>query len=201
MKLLRLLLPILLSALGASTSFAQTNWNWANPRPEGNDLFGVTIKSASLVIAVGAKGTVARRVNGSWQTPLFLTSQTLRCVSHWASVVWAVGDSGTIFKSTDDGATWASQTSGHPTINLQAVLALSATHVVVCGDSCYVLESTNGGSSWSHISELHGRDSFDRPRQHCCWRFAMVCWCEFGTPAGIDEQPCGRGERWLQRNK
>jgi len=151
MKLLRLLLPILLSALGASTSFAQTNWNWANPRPEGNDLFGVTIKSASLVIAVGAKGTVARRVNGSWQTPLFLTSQTLRCVSHWASVVWAVGDSGTIFKSTDDGATWASQTSGHPTINLQAVLALSATHVVVCGDSCYVLESTNGGSSWSHI--------------------------------------------------
>jgi photosystem II stability/assembly factor-like uncharacterized protein len=151
MKQFYLLLLILLSVVGATASLAQTHWNWANPRPQGNDLFGITIKSESLAIMVGAKGTVVRRVNGSWQNPIFLTSQTLRAVSHWSSVVWTVGDSGTIFQSTNDGATWANQASGHPTINLQAVLALSATHVVACGDSCYVLESTNGGSSWSHI--------------------------------------------------
>jgi len=68
-----------------------------------------------------------------------------------ASVGWAVGEYGTILKSTDGGETWDKQDSPEPE-NLNAVYAISSTLAYAVGDYAggygYIITTTNG-TNWS----------------------------------------------------
>lgn len=61
---------------------------------------------------------------------------------------YAVGNSGTIIKTIDSGATWSPLSSNVPT-HLFAVYFINASTGFVAGDVGTVLKTTNGGSTWA----------------------------------------------------
>lgn len=61
---------------------------------------------------------------------------------------WAVGDGGTVIRTTDNGETWRVQDVG-TTANLNAVAAVSQGRGYIVGDGGLVLVSTNTGASWT----------------------------------------------------
>ena len=66
---------------------------------------------------------------------------------------WAVGDSGTIIKTTNAGATWVQQTSG-TTIPLNDILFINESNGWIVGGSMHsdvniVLHTTNAGVNWT----------------------------------------------------
>jgi photosystem II stability/assembly factor-like uncharacterized protein len=145
-------LSILLLVLLSSSSqivFGQTLWNWSNPKPQGNDLLGVAIRQDSLSIIVGSWGTEVRRVAGSLQSPLFPTTRNLAAVTQYVDTVWAVGDSSTILRSTDDGLNWTNESPNTYWINLHGMTSSMKTHVIVVGDSGYIYNTTNSGGTWT----------------------------------------------------
>ena len=75
-------------------------------------------------------------------------------------VVYVVGVTGVILKTTDSGATWTKQTSG-TTQDLEAVWGTSATDVWVAGKRGVVLHTTNGGTSWPSVSLSTTNDVYD----------------------------------------
>ena len=65
----------------------------------------------------------------------------------------AVGDSGTILRTTDGGANWVSQTSG--TIQrLKGVSFSDANTGTAVGDNGIILRTTDGGANW--VSQISG---------------------------------------------
>jgi len=88
--------------------------------------------------------------DGSWQelSPA-PQSNTLRSIYFTTSSVgWAAGDSGTIIKTSDGGATWSQQTSG-TTNNLNCIRFVDSNTGWAAGKSGVILKTTNGGSTWS----------------------------------------------------
>jgi len=72
----------------------------------------------------------------------------------------AVGDYGTILRSTNGGATWTSQSSG-TTRSLNGVSFTDANNGTAVGDYGKILRTTNGGATWTSQSSgignwLHG---------------------------------------------
>lgn len=61
---------------------------------------------------------------------------------------WIAGDLGTILYSTDEGETWASQTSNTTKVR-GAVFFTSATNGVAVGESAVLSTTTNGGATWT----------------------------------------------------
>src|SRR5262245_27495463 len=64
---------------------------------------------------------------------------------------FVVGDTGTILKSTDAGATWTPLTSG-TSMTLHGVYFLDPDEGVAVGDSGTILRTTDGGAAWQSIS-------------------------------------------------
>src|SRR6266511_4782265 len=64
---------------------------------------------------------------------------------------FVVGDTGTILKSTDAGATWTPLASGTST-TLHGIYFLDPTEGVAVGDSGTILRTTDGGAAWQSIS-------------------------------------------------
>jgi hypothetical protein len=73
---------------------------------------------------------------------------TVACLS--PSTCVAVGDRGTILRSTDGGSTWRRQPSG-TTNDLDDVACLSPSTCVVVGDRGTILRTTNGGTTWRSV--------------------------------------------------
>jgi photosystem II stability/assembly factor-like uncharacterized protein len=63
------------------------------------------------------------------------------------TLIVAVGDSGTIVRSTDSGLTWSPQSSPTPK-RLWAVSFSDENNGTAVGDSGIVIRTTNGGTSW-----------------------------------------------------
>ncbi|MCW2920135.1 MAG: hypothetical protein JWL76_9 [Thermoleophilia bacterium] len=81
------------------------------------------------------------------------------------NVAWAVGDNGTILKTTDGGATWPAQASGVAD-HLRTVQVIDASTVWVVGNGGRVLKTTNGGTTWTPVNagtavNLYDVDSHD----------------------------------------
>ena len=62
-----------------------------------------------------------------------------------------VGDTGTILKSTDAGATWTPLTSG-TSVTLHGIYFLDPNEGVAVGDSGTILRTTDGGSAWQSVA-------------------------------------------------
>ena len=65
-----------------------------------------------------------------------------------ADTGWAVGSSGILWKTTDGGSTWSTQTSG-TTRDLYGVYFLDPNTGFVIGASGTTLKTTDGGSNWT----------------------------------------------------
>ncbi len=79
---------------------------------------------------------------------------------------YAVGDSGTILKTTDGGTNWTKLTA--PTNqHLRGVAALDANHVVVVGSGGAIKRSSDGGNNWT--SDTTGSSAYLKD-------VAMVDW-------------------------
>lgn len=64
---------------------------------------------------------------------------------------FAVGDSGTILKSTDAGATWSALTSG-TTQSLRDLYFFNDNEGLAVGDNGVILRTTNGGATWATVT-------------------------------------------------
>ncbi len=85
---------------------ANSKWCWEDPLPQGNNLNAVWGSGTNDVWAVGEKGTILHRVNGTWLQVSSGTTNDLYAI--WgtsATNIWAVGDKGTILHW--DGVRWA----------------------------------------------------------------------------------------------
>jgi photosystem II stability/assembly factor-like uncharacterized protein len=68
-----------------------------------------------------------------------------------SGTAFAVGEAGTILKTTDAGATWAPLTSG-TTTTLHAVYFFDVTQGVAVGEQGLILRTTNGGTGWQSVA-------------------------------------------------
>ncbi len=68
-----------------------------------------------------------------------------------SGVAYAVGDAGTILKSTDAGLSWSALTSG-TTRNLYDLYFFNDNEGLTIGDSGLILRTLDGGATWSTIA-------------------------------------------------
>ena len=88
---------------------------------------------------------------GQWVQQVSGTTRTLNDVfSVTENLVFAVGDNGTILKTTDSGANWVQKISG-TSANLRSVYFISDSIGFVIGFNNTLLKTTNGGNTWSQI--------------------------------------------------
>jgi hypothetical protein len=91
-------------------------------------------------------------VFGQWSAASSGTTNNLNGVYLLDSGVgFAVGDAGTIVKTTNAGMTWSQLTSG-TTNALYDVYFFDATQGVAVGEQGLILRTTNGGSGWQGIT-------------------------------------------------
>jgi len=101
----------ILSLLCACACFAQTDWTWRNPLPQGNRLLSAVYGNGRFV-AVGNKGTVLTSPDGiAWTNQPAVTSRILYSITSGEDAYVAVGQEGTIITSMD-GAAWIVRNSG-----------------------------------------------------------------------------------------
>jgi len=72
-------------------------------------------------------------------------------------VVWCVGLTGTIVKTTNGGTTWVTETSPYTALSIYAVEAFNPTTAWVAGTNTtngvdmYVYKTTDGGAAWKNV--------------------------------------------------
>ena len=100
-----------------------------------------------LIICLFAKMSPAQH-NWFWQNPL-PQGNTLNSVDFGdENTGWAVGENGTIIKSTDSGENWNLQYSG-TTERLHSVHAFNENTIYAVSENGAVLKSINSGANWS----------------------------------------------------
>src|SRR5215213_6410576 len=109
--------------------------------------------AAAVACALAATGVASANVQvGSsgwqWGNPL-PQGNTLRAMSFAGTTGYAVGDFGTLLKTTDGGTSWSGTPAGTFS-NLTEVQALDA-NTLVAGGGCVARVSTDGGASFSRI--------------------------------------------------
>ncbi len=106
-----ILIAMLFSVLCAQTTNAQAPWEWHNPLPQGNSLYGIWGSGPDDIFAVGTVGTVLHFDGSQWRHMESGTSITLESV--WGSGpndVYAAGWGGeaTGLVIHYDGTRWSS---------------------------------------------------------------------------------------------
>jgi photosystem II stability/assembly factor-like uncharacterized protein len=122
--------------------------------PGEPDLLSIARRFATpTAVAVGEGGTIVRRHNFIWGLVSSPTTHTLRSACPKAQSTdyyYAVGDSGTIIKSTDLGATWSSLSSPS-TATFYEVTCGATNTVMVFGDTLGAYRSEDGGLTWQRL--------------------------------------------------
>jgi photosystem II stability/assembly factor-like uncharacterized protein len=104
-------------------------------------VLGLVPAVASANVQVGSSGWL-------WGNPL-PQGNTLRAMSFAGTTGYAVGDFGTLLKTTDGGSTWSGTPAGTFS-NLTELQVLDA-NTLVAGGGCVARLSTDGGASFSRI--------------------------------------------------
>ena len=85
---------------------------------------------------------------------------SIRAVATGENGTWvAVGNSGTMRRSTDNGVTWSSVTSGFGTNTIRAVATDKNGAWVAGGDSGIMTHSTDNGVTWSSVTSGFGTNT------------------------------------------
>jgi photosystem II stability/assembly factor-like uncharacterized protein len=105
-----------------------------------------------------SSGTILKSTNGTDWTTQVSSGPKLNGISALdANVVYAVGASGTVQKTTDGGANWSSQTTNSNYV-LYGVNAVSSTTAYAAGKSGSdgVILKTTDGTNWSTVETVSG---------------------------------------------
>src|SRR4051812_22817133 len=115
--------------------------------------------AAAFVLLVTPRG-----VHAQWTTQASPVTVELRGVSVVSPrVVWASGVGGTVLRTTDGGAHWASTViPGADSLDLRAIDATSATtaHALSIADSSRIYRTTDGGKTWSRTWSATRKGTF-----------------------------------------
>jgi photosystem II stability/assembly factor-like uncharacterized protein len=105
-----------------------------------------------VLLALGIVCYSGVTVFGQWSSANSGTTNNLNgaCLLD-SGIAFAVGDAGTILKSTDAGATWAPLQSGTTNI-LHAVYFFDGNQGVAVGDEGLILRTTDGGAMWQSVA-------------------------------------------------
>ncbi|MBL0173829.1 MAG: hypothetical protein IPP94_00915 [Ignavibacteria bacterium] len=127
-------------------------WNWQQPRPQGNDLWKVSFAPLSTTgWAVGGAGVIAvtSDAGATWTVQESGVDDFLRgtCAVS-VSQAWAVGDNGRVLLTNDGGMSWSSQASG-TTAGINQLYAVSASEAWFVGDAGMIRHTANAGVTWS----------------------------------------------------
>jgi photosystem II stability/assembly factor-like uncharacterized protein len=139
---------ISISAFAQDLSYSPTPVTM--PLPDAPNFVEQNIPSSNTTTAPDVM-RLAGNPEWAWKAPM--NGAELLNDIHYASasVGYAVGNLGTVLKSTDAGTTW--QRLPTPFNNsLLSVSALTANTLTVCGENGLLATSTNGGTSWTVAS-------------------------------------------------
>lgn len=142
---------------GLSTD-ARAGFEWANPRPTGNDLGALLLDEAGTAYAVGEFGTVLRSddLGVSWTLlapPAADAPSFFDVIALAPGHLLAAGSAPGLHLSLDGGLSW--QPVDNPAnTTLRNIFALDATHIFAVGDQGRVVRSTDGGVSFQSLTGL-----------------------------------------------
>ena len=102
-------------------------------------------------IAVGDGGRAIYTSDGgnTWVAGVTNTDRQLCSVVSNGSVALAVGEYGTILRSTDDGASWQQVSTSVTYSGFQSVWFLDAMHGTVVGEAGQIFRTNDGGNTWT----------------------------------------------------
>ncbi len=146
-------------AYGGTIIRTTNGTSWATqPSGTGEDLYDIHAVDDTIMVAVGGDGnpTVVRSTDGggTWGVVAVTATDDLHDVDFGATGRgWAVGESGTIVRSDDRGATWVAQNiSACTSSDLRGVAAVSSTVAVVVSHLGRICRTTDAGATWTLIS-------------------------------------------------
>lgn len=137
---------------------ARAGFEWANPRPTGNDLGALLLDQAGTAYAVGEFGTVLRSddLGASWTLlapPAADAPSLFDVIALAPGHLLAAGSAPGLHRSLDGGLSW--QPLDNPAnTTLRNIFALDATHIFAVGDQGRVVRSTDGGVSFHSLTGL-----------------------------------------------
>ncbi len=155
-------------------------WQWANPRPQGETLWGVAYGNG-VFVAVGSFGSILTSTDGAdWTARDSGTLQALSGVEWCGTQFVAVGGQGIVLTSAD-GFTWTAQQTG-TTEALYGVASNGSTLVVVGWRGTVI--TSRDGVVWTN------RDAgTDEPQRGVCWTGAE--FISVGRNATVLKSPDG----------
>lgn len=140
---------------GGPAAAIEFEFEWTNPKPQGNGLHALAFENAQIGYAVGGVGARLKTVDGgqTWTTqtvyPAF--KKKLRdVIVLGAGQLLAAGESPGIYRSTDGGASWT-PVSNPSTVTLHHLAKIPNTNLVISaiGDLGQIVRSTDGGVTWA----------------------------------------------------
>jgi hypothetical protein len=145
-RVLAILVGVLLATGQAHGS--ECRWSWVNPVPPRTDLYRVAW-AHSLMVAVGAGGTIVTSPDGEHWTPRSSGTVADLYGVEWAGGTWvAVGDG--VVVTSGDGRTWTTRWQQPGAVLYDVEYAAARFNAVGHGLDGQILTSTNG-SSWSAV--------------------------------------------------
>jgi photosystem II stability/assembly factor-like uncharacterized protein len=131
-----------------------------HPPPTHEPLFSVNFRDASTGVIGGRGGRVFRTTDGGQSWSVSDTAGAKENVlalarAHNPQIVWAVGPSGMVLQSTDDGATWHDRSLGKD-ITLNGVTFVDDQEGWIVGEFGTILHTTDGGASWQQSGDIKG---------------------------------------------
>lgn len=134
-----------------NTQYCHSQWQWQNPMPQGNILFGSFYLNENTGWACGDGGTIIRTTNSglNWTVTSTQTKQSIRSVFFVnENTGFAAGLYGTVLTSTNSGVNW-NKILLNTTGNLFSVRFLNSNTGFIVGDTGIVFRTSNGGSTWN----------------------------------------------------
>ena len=105
---------------------------------------------AALIILISSFTNISYAQFG-WYQQYSGTTYNLNCLFFSSSTGWAVGDHGTILKTTNSGVNWFSQQSGTVN-NLMSIFFSDINTGCAVGSAGTCLRTTNGGDNWYSLN-------------------------------------------------
>lgn len=138
-----------------------TDWAAPTTLPSGGYYSIATTPDTMIAYICGYSGTSSKIIKtanagGVW---INLDNAVFQGVTFYsinfptATTGWVVGTGGNIFKTTDGGTSWNSQTS-NTSASLQSVVFSDEDHGVAVGNSGVIIKTTNGGTTWTRSTDV-----------------------------------------------
>jgi photosystem II stability/assembly factor-like uncharacterized protein len=128
------------------------NWEWQNPKPNGNDQNSVVVLDANNVISFGTASTIQKSSNGGTSWSVSYIDNAYRDIKSAvfvnSTIGYLAGTAGLLLKTTDAGSSWNVLTSG-TTEDLLSIDFFDKDTGYVSGSNGVILKTTNGGNSWA----------------------------------------------------